>query len=79
MTLKPTGAATILRGYSTPNTAEGNLTDGQRDRGRKLAYVCFSRAERDLRIILFTTDPASAKTELVNQGLFRSDQISVQA
>lgn len=49
----------------TPGTAGGALTEGQRDRGTKLAYVCFSRAERDLRIILFTPSPESAKAELV--------------
>lgn len=62
----------------TPKTADGKITDGQKERGTKLAYVCFSRAERDLRIILFTPNPGSAKTELVDRGLFRADQISIQ-
>ena len=62
----------------TPNTAQGELTDGQRERGTKLAYVCFSRAECDLRIILFTPNPTSAKSELIDRGLFRSDQVSLQ-
>jgi DNA helicase-2/ATP-dependent DNA helicase PcrA len=63
----------------TPGTAGGALTEGQKDRGTKLAYVCFSRAERDLRIILFTPSPASAKAELVASGLFEAEQISLQA
>jgi DNA helicase-2/ATP-dependent DNA helicase PcrA len=62
----------------TPKTAEGELTEGQRLRGAKLAYVCFSRAERDLRIILFTPNPSTAKDELVQSGLFREDQVSIQ-
>ncbi|MFA6295731.1 MAG: hypothetical protein WC666_04970 [Candidatus Paceibacterota bacterium] len=36
-------------------------TEGQRERGRKLAYVCFSRAESDLRITLFTPNPTQAR------------------
>ena len=63
--------------FAPANTA-GQLTDGQRDRSTKLAYVCFSRAERDLRIILFTPNPDGAKAELVSAGLFEADQISVQ-
>ena len=37
----------------TPSTA-GAPTDGQRERGRKLVYVSFSRAVDDLRVLLFT-------------------------
>jgi DNA helicase II / ATP-dependent DNA helicase PcrA len=53
-------------------------TEGQKIRSQKLAYVCFSRAESDLRIILFTKNPTQAKTELVDQGLFRQEQITIQ-
>ena len=60
----------------TPNTS-GNPTEGQYDRSRKLAYVCFSRAEVDLRILLFTPDPETAKKELIANGLFGEDQISI--
>ncbi|MET0076227.1 MAG: UvrD-helicase domain-containing protein [Candidatus Thiodiazotropha lotti] len=61
----------------TPQTS-GEGTEGQLSRSRKLAYVCFSRAEVNLKVILFTPDPEKAKNELVNAGLFKVDQISVQ-
>lgn len=60
----------------TPNTS-GNPTDGQQERSKKLAYVCFSRAEENLRILLFTPDPESAKAELIANGLFEENQISI--
>jgi DNA helicase-2/ATP-dependent DNA helicase PcrA len=63
----------------TPQTAGSVPTDGQAERGTKLAYVCFSRAERDLRIILFTPNPNGAGAELMSRGLFRNDQISIQS
>lgn len=61
----------------TPQTS-GEGTEGQLSRSRKLAYVCFSRAEVNLRVILFTPDPISAKNELINAGLFKGEQISVE-
>ena len=60
----------------TPGTS-GEATEGQLDRSRKLAYVCFSRAEKNLRIALFTPNPAAAKTELVGNRLFKEDQVSI--
>jgi DNA helicase-2/ATP-dependent DNA helicase PcrA len=60
----------------TPNTS-GNPTEGQYDRSRKLAYVCFSRAEKNLRILLFTPNPETAKEELISNKLFEEDQISI--
>lgn len=60
----------------TPNTS-GAPTDGQLERSRKLAYVCFSRAEINLRVLLFTPDPEDAKTELIVNKLFEEDQISI--
>ena len=60
----------------TPDTS-GNPTDGQLARSQKLAYVCFSRAEENLRIVLFTTDPGSARTEMIDKGLFEENQISI--
>ena len=53
-----------------PNTM-GEPTEGQRERSRKLAYVCFSRAAKDLRILLFTPNPHAAKDELVSAITFR--------
>ena len=60
----------------TPNTS-GDPTEGQYDRSRKLAYVCFSRAETNLRILLFTPNPETAKQELISNGLFEENQISI--
>ena len=60
----------------TPNTS-GIPTDGQKQRSRKLAYVCFSRAEENLRILLFTPDPEGAKRELIENHLFDEEQIEV--
>ncbi|MEV5032366.1 ATP-dependent helicase [Sphingobium sp. LMC3-1-1.1] len=62
----------------TPATA-GEPTDGQRERGRKLAYVSFSRALEDLRVLLFTPNPAAARAELLERKLLEPDQISVVA
>lgn len=63
----------------TPKTAGKEPTEGQADRGRKLAYVCFSRALDHLKVILFTMNPHAAQQELVERGLLRNDQISVWA
>lgn len=60
----------------TPITS-GDPTEGQHDRSSKLAYVCFSRAKENLRILFFTPDPESAKKELITNKLFDEDQISI--
>jgi DNA helicase-2/ATP-dependent DNA helicase PcrA len=60
----------------TPNTS-GDPTDGQLERSRKLAYVCFSRATDNLRIVLYTPDPRQAKEELINQGFFTEENIQI--
>ncbi len=60
----------------TPQTA-GEPTDGQRERGRKLAYVSFSRARENLRILLFTPSPEAARRELLEQNLLDDDQIVI--
>ncbi|WP_421779674.1 AAA family ATPase [Kiloniella litopenaei] len=60
----------------TPKTV-GEPTEGQLERGRKLAYVCFSRAELNLRILLFTPSPDEAREELLSKGLFEDRQIKV--
>jgi DNA helicase II / ATP-dependent DNA helicase PcrA len=60
----------------TPATS-GETTDGQHERSRKLAYVCFSRAMVNLRILLFTANPESARSELVSSGLFKYDQVDI--
>lgn len=61
----------------TPQTS-GQPTDGQLDRGRKLAYVCFSRARENLRILLFTKYPERAKQELIERELFDESQIAMK-
>lgn len=60
----------------TPATA-GEPTEGQQERGRKLAYVCFSRAEQHLKILFFTTAPEATRYELITKGLFAADQIVI--
>lgn len=55
----------------------GPGTDKQEARGRKLAYVSFSRALEDLRVLLFTTDPDEARAELIAKGLLTEDQIEL--
>ena len=60
----------------TPNTS-GDPTESQNSRSRKLAYVCFSRAEENLRILLFTPNPEIAKEELISNKLFEENQISI--
>jgi DNA helicase II / ATP-dependent DNA helicase PcrA len=62
----------------TPNTA-GVPTPGQLERGRKLAYVCFSRAEENLRILLFTPKPQDARKELIDKFLLAPEQILILA
>ena len=58
----------------TPATA-GQPTERQLARTRKLAYVSFSRALEDLRVLLFTSKPEAAKDELIARGLLRREQI----
>jgi len=60
----------------TPQTS-GQPTEGQLDRGRNLAYVCFSRARENLRILLFTSEPEAARQELINRMNLASEQIVI--
>lgn len=62
----------------TPLTA-GEPTDRQRSVTKKLAYVSFSRAKEDLRVLLFTADPDGARAELINSKLLVPDQIRIAA
>lgn len=62
----------------TPFTEGKDPTEGQRQKSLNLAYVCFSRAIQDLRIIMFTANPKMAKQELINKKLFRDEQITIQ-
>ena len=60
----------------TPQAA-GEPKDTQKERSRKLAYVCFSRAVRNLRVVLFTPDPKMAAQELIAKELFHEPQITL--
>jgi DNA helicase-2/ATP-dependent DNA helicase PcrA len=60
----------------TPKTS-GEPTEGQSRRSEKLAYVCFSRAKENLRILLYTNNPIAAKEELLQRGLFTEANIGV--
>lgn len=62
----------------TPGVS-GTGTNNQVARGRKLAYVSFSRALEDLRVLFFTTDPEAARAELIARGLLTADQIELVA
>lgn len=60
----------------TPGVA-GEGTEGQMQRSRKLAYVCFTRAKLNLRIVLFSENANDAKDELVQAGIFGTKQVLV--
>ncbi len=59
----------------TPGAA-GNPSEGQAELTRKLAYVCFSRAEVNLRILFFSRDPENAGKEFIDKGFFSDEQVS---
>ena len=60
----------------TPNTS-GEPTEGQLRRSKRLAYVCFSRAQENLRILLYVNNPAAARDELLQQGLFSESDVAI--
>lgn len=62
----------------TPVTA-GEPTERQRDQTSKLAYVSFSRAMDDLRVLMFTSDPEASRVELIANNLLSPEQIQVIA
>lgn len=62
----------------TPKTA-GAPTEGQLQRGKKLAYVCFSRATENLRVVLFTPNPKDAEAELIARGLVVREQVRIMS
>ncbi|QYM72024.1 AAA family ATPase [Pseudochrobactrum sp. Wa41.01b-1] len=59
----------------TPDTA-GDPTHRQAELTKKLAYVCFSRAELNLRVLFFSLAPEHARRELIDKGLFEEKQVS---
>jgi DNA helicase-2/ATP-dependent DNA helicase PcrA len=60
----------------TPLTA-GEPTERQRSVTMKLAYVSFSRAKEDLRVLMFIADPEGARAELIKSELLMPDQIRI--
>lgn len=61
----------------TPKTEGQEPTERQLRLSNNLAYVCFSRAEIDLRIVMYTANPKAASEELIQRGLFSSEQIEI--
>ncbi|WP_223543488.1 UvrD-helicase domain-containing protein [Pseudomonas sp. GL-B-12] len=61
----------------TPQTSGKEPTEGQKTKSYNLAYVCFSRAAKDLKIVIFTSNPEAAKLELVSSKLFASAQVTI--
>lgn len=57
----------------------GSPTEGQLNRSTRLAYVSFSRAIENLRILLFTSDPEGTKNILIKKSLFDEEQIIIDA
>ncbi len=66
-------------GLLTPKTFGKEPTERQLRLSKNLAYVCFSRALHDLRIVYFTPNANAAAKELVNRGLFQEGQVEVSA
>lgn len=61
----------------TPIAAGGEPTERQRRLTNNLAYVCFSRAEKDLRIVMYSQNAAAAQQELLDKKLFTKAQIEI--
>ncbi|MBF2754406.1 MAG: ATP-dependent helicase [Gammaproteobacteria bacterium AqS3] len=61
----------------SPETSGESSSEKQKDRTKKLAYVSFSRAKKDLVIILFTLNPCKVREELIEKGYFSEDQIEI--
>ena len=59
-----------------------NIEDGKDsvlDRTRRLFYVCCTRALKDLVVVLFTSDPATAHRAILSRGLFPSGSVHLEA
>jgi DNA helicase II / ATP-dependent DNA helicase PcrA len=64
-------------GMLTPVTVGKAPTDRQQRLSENLAYVCFSRAQQDLRIVMFSTNAVAARNELLERKIFTDAQIEV--
>lgn len=62
-------------GHLTPLALGRSPTERQRSLTSKLFYVCCSRAEENLRVLLFSLNPDVAKKELIDSGIFCSEQV----
>ncbi len=51
--------------------------ESQEERSRKLAYVSFSRAQLNLKVVFFTQNPSIVKDEIINRNLFSKEQIKI--
>ena len=58
------------------NRREGKETAVERT--RRLFYVCCTRAMKDLIVVLFTGDIASAKRQIISLGLFPEESIHLE-
>jgi DNA helicase-2/ATP-dependent DNA helicase PcrA len=61
----------------TPQTSGKEPTDGQKTKSYNLSYVCFSRAEKDLKVLFFTNHPELAKQEIIKSEIFTSAKITI--
>jgi DNA helicase-2/ATP-dependent DNA helicase PcrA len=60
---------------------EANRRDGKEtaiDRTRRLFYVCCTRALKDLVVVLFTADVATAQRQIAALGLFPAQAIHLE-
>lgn len=68
-----------LFGITPPSdTDRDNLRDGNEttfDRTRRLLYVCCSRAGKDLAVVFFADDPATAHAAIAGLGLFPAEDV----
>lgn len=55
----------------------GTPTDKQFEKSRKLAYVCFSRAEEHLRILFYSKDAVLAKEEIIASKLLDEKHVHI--
>lgn len=68
-----------LFGITPPSdTDRDNLREGNEttfDRTRRLLYVCCSRAGKDLAVVFFADDPATAHAAIAGLGLFPAEDV----
>ena len=65
-----------LSGRDVANRQEGKETTVERT--RRLFYVCCTRAKKDLIVVLFTNDVATARHQVISLGLFPEESIHLE-